>query len=251
MAFIPIYDTNPLVNIKRPWVAWTLLAVNIVVYFAVEVHGIVGTPTHASVMSLGLIPAVFNGYAPSEYGLPDVVTLVTYAFLHGDFWHLAGNMIFLWVLADNVEDALGHTRFLIFYLLCAIAGGYAYVLSDPASAAPVIGASGAIAGCISAYLLLHPKAKMWVLVFARIPIRLSAVYVLGFWIVVQAASAIGGGDSEVAWWTHIGGLLAGTVLVVVMKQRGVRLFDRGSVAIRTAPAATGVAGKDEMKGPWQ
>ena len=119
-----------------------------------------------------------------------MVTLVTYAFLHGDFWHLAGNMIFLWVLADNVEDALGHGRFLIFYLLCAIAGGYAYVLTDPASAAPVIGASGAIAGCISAYLLLHPKAKMWVLVFARIPIRLSALYVLGFWIVVQTASAL-------------------------------------------------------------
>ena len=122
MAFIPIYDTNPLVNISRPWVAWSLLAANIVVYFAVEVHGITGVPTHASVMSLGLIPAVFNGYAPSPSGLPDAATLVTYAFLHGDFWHLAGNMIFLWVLADNVEDALGHSRFLIFYLLCAIAG---------------------------------------------------------------------------------------------------------------------------------
>lgn len=250
MAFIPIYDTNPLVNIKRPWVAWALLAANIVVYFAVEVHGIAGTPTHASVMSLGLIPAVFNHYLPSQGGLPDLVTLVTYAFLHGDFWHLAGNMIFLWVLADNVEDALGHTRFLIFYILCAMVGGYVYVLSDPASAAPVIGASGAIAGCISAYLLLHPKAKMWVLVFARIPIRLSAVYVLGFWVVFQAGAALSGGDNAIAWWSHIGGLLAGAVLVVVMKQRGVQLFDRRS-ATRTVPAATEVTDRDNRKGPWQ
>ena len=158
-------------------------------------------------------------------------------------------MIFLWVLADNVEDALGHTRFLIFYLLCAIAGGYVYVLSDPASTAPVIGASGAIAGCISAYLLLHPRAKMWVLVFARIPIRLSALYVLGFWIVAQAASVFGGGDSQVAWWSHIGGLLAGAALVVVLKQPGVRLFDRGAAAKPAVPAA--IAAKDETKGQWQ
>jgi membrane associated rhomboid family serine protease len=247
MAFIPIYDTNPLVNIKRPWVAWSLLAANIVVYFAVEVHGVAGLPTHASVMSLGLIPAVFNGYAPSQSEIPDFLTLITYAFLHGDFWHLAGNMIFLWVLADNVEDALGHTRFLIFYLLCAMAGGYVFVLSDPGSAAPVIGASGAIAGCIAAYLLLHPKAKMWVLMFARIPIRLSAVYVLGFWVAFQVVSAFTGGtDSQIAWWSHIGGLIAGAVLVVVMKQRGVKLFDRGSRAIRTVPVPS-----RNTKGPWQ
>lgn len=227
MAFIPIHDTNPLRNIRRPWVAWGLLAANALVYFAIEVRGLAGQPSQASVMSFGLIPAVFNGYAPSPTAIPDALTLITYSFLHGDFWHLAGNMIFLWVLADNVEDALGHARFLAFYLLCAMAGGYAYVLSDPASASPVIGASGAIAGNVSAYLILHPRAKMWVLVFARIPLKLSAVYVLGFWVAFQVVAALAGGEDEVAWWSHVGGLIAGAILVVVMKQRGIWLLDRG------------------------
>ena len=184
MAFIPIYDTNPLRYIKRPWVAWGLIAANVLVYIFVEL-GISGAASDASVVVFGLIPAVFTGAEASPTPVPGLLTLITYSFLHADFWHLAGNMIFLWVLADNVEDALGHARFLVFYLLCAAAGGYAFVLSDPGGTGPVIGASGAIAGTISAYLILHPRAKMWVLAFGRIPLRLSAVYVLGFWIGFQ------------------------------------------------------------------
>src|SRR5690606_15278865 len=91
---------------------------------------------------------------------------------------------------------------------------------------PVIGASGAVAGNIAAYLMLHPRAKMWVLLFVRIPIRLSAVYVLGFWVAFQVFSIVGGGDESIAWWSHIGGLVAGAVLVVFMRRRGVTLFDR-------------------------
>ena len=122
MAFIPIYDTNPLRHIKRPWVAWGLIAANVVVYFLVEA-GTNGVASDASVLTFGLFPAVFSGADVSPTYVPDWLTLITYSFLHADFWHLAGNMIFLWVLADNVEDALGHLRFLIFYLLCAAGAG--------------------------------------------------------------------------------------------------------------------------------
>jgi membrane associated rhomboid family serine protease len=250
MAFIPIYDTNPLKNIKRPWVAWGLIVVNILVYFLVE-SGTAGQASDASVTAFGLFPAVFSGVDVSRSALPDVATLITYAFLHADFWHLAGNMIFLWVLADNVEDALGHVRFLVFYLLCAAGAGYAFVLSNPAMTGPVIGASGAIAGTISAYLILHPRAKMWVLAFGRIPLRLSAVYVLSFWIVFQVFAALFASHQDnVAWWSHVGGLICGAVLVLVMRRKNTPLFDLkpvdGSVARPIGSPPT-----EEPKGPWQ
>jgi membrane associated rhomboid family serine protease len=214
-------------------VAWGIIAANVVVYFAVAVGG---EGAQASVFSFGLIPAVFNGLAerPLEIAaIPDALTLVTYAFLHADLMHLLGNMIFLWVFADNVEDALGHLRYFVFYILCAVAAGYAFVLSDPASEAPVIGASGAVGGNIAAYLLLHPRAKVWILLLLRIPLRLSAVYVLGFWILFQFVAALGtDGEDGIAWWAHIGGLVAGAVLVVFMRRRGVPLFDRAPDSVK-------------------
>ena len=250
MTFIPIYDTNPLRNIRRPWVAWGLIVANVVVYFVVE-SGTSGAASDASVIKFGLFPAVFSGVDVSRSALPDVATLITYAFLHADFWHLAGNMIFLWVLADNVEDALGHVRFLLFYLLCAAGAGYVFVLSNPSMSGPVIGASGAIAGTISAYLILHPKAKMWVLAFGRIPLRLSAVYVLSFWIVFQVVAVLfGDGQSNVAWWSHIGGLVCGALLVLVMRRKGTPLFDQrpvddgGGRPIGSPPT-------EEPRGPWE
>lgn len=249
MAFIPIYDTNPLRHIRRPWVAWGLIAANIVIYFVVE-SGTAGAASDASVIAFGLFPAVVSGIDASRAAVPDFLTLVTYSFLHADFWHLAGNMVFLWVLADNVEDALGHFRFLVFYLLCAAGAGYAFVLSDPATTGPVIGASGAIAGTISAYLILHPRAKMWVLAFGRIPLRLSAVYVLSFWIAFQVIAVFFmGSQSNVAWWTHLGGLVCGAVLVFVLRRKDTPLFDRPAVddaagrPIRSPPT-------QEPKGPW-
>lgn len=249
MAFIPIHDTNPLRHIRRPWVAWGLIVANIVVYFVVE-SGTAGAASDASVINFGLFPAVFSGADVSRSALPDVATLITYAFLHADFWHLAGNMIFLWVLADNVEDALGHVRFLAFYLLCAAGAGYAYVLSDPGMSGPVIGASGAIAGTISAYLILHPRAKMWVLAFGRIPLRLSAVYVLGFWIVFQVFAVLTGShEGNVAWWTHLGGLVCGAVLVLVMRRKDTPLFDRRPVD-DTAAHSIGSPPTEEPRGPW-
>lgn len=254
MAFIPIHDANPLRHIGRPWVAWGIIAVNVIVYLTVAVGG--EGAAQASAFTFGLIPASFNGLAlrPDELSsVPDGLTLVTYSFFHADLLHLAGNMLFLWVFADNVEDALGHVRYLIFYLLCAAAAGYAFVLSDPASEVPVIGASGAVGGNIGAYLLLHPRAKIWILLLLRIPLRLSAMYVLGFWVLFQFFAAFGGaGEDNVAWWAHIGGLVAGAVLVIFMRRRGVPLLaDDPEPATRTLPAASPPVRRDDStRGPW-
>jgi membrane associated rhomboid family serine protease len=136
-----------------------------------------------------------------------------------------GNMTFLWVFGDDVEEALGHGRFFLFYILCAACGALAHWLSDPSSNVPVVGASGAIAGIVSAYLMLHPCRKVWVLALMRIPIKLAAEWVIGFWIMIQVLNTILATSKEVAWWDHIGGLLTGAILVVLLRQPGVKLFD--------------------------
>jgi membrane associated rhomboid family serine protease len=228
LAFIPIHDTNRLRYIRWPFVAWGMIAANVIIFFLVE-HGSLADADQASVIAYGLIPASVNHIAvrPAEYfAVPDWLTLVTYAFLHGDFWHLAGNMIFLWVFADNVEDSLGHVRFLLFCALCAIGSGYAYVLADPTSESPVVGASGVVAGVVAAYLILHPHAKVWVLALGGIPLRISALWLLGFWILFQVYGVLTAGGEDIAWWSHLGGVLTGGVLVLFLRRRGVPLFDR-------------------------
>ena len=238
MVFIPVHDGKPLIHISRPYVTWSIIGLNALIFLLLQ-HGGLEDASQGSVVSFGLIPAVFNDLRvlpPDFVDIPDAFNLITYAFLHGDLWHLAGNMVFLWVFADNVEDCMGHVRFLIFYCLCAIAGGYAYVLFDPSSEAPLVGASGAIAGVVAAYFMLHPFQKIWVLVFARIPIRLNALWVLGFWILFQFYSiAVATPDDEVAWSMHIGGLVTGAILVLFLRRRGVPLFDRGVQVIAVPP----------------
>ena len=252
MALIPLYDTNPLRHIRYPYVTWAILAANVAIFFLFEGGGF-GEADQAPVVAFGLIPVVFENIRqlPAELAVvPSGLTLLTYAFLHSDFWHLLGNMVFLWVFADNIEDAMGHVRFLVFYCLCAIGGGYAYVLSAPDSAAPLIGASGAIAGVIAAYFMLHPYAKVWILLFARIPLRLHALWVLGFWIVFQFYTALaGGGDSRVGWWTHVGGLITGAVLVLFLRRRGTVLFSRADPGAPLAAPVPATA-PPEIDGPW-
>lgn len=224
MPFIPLHDANPLRHIGGAWVCWSLIAVNCAIFFVTS-----GDALQSSAISFGLIPAVFNGVfaLPADYQtIPDALTLLTYAFLHGDIWHLAGNMAFLWVFADNVEDALGHVRFLAFYCLSAIAAGYVHVLATPASEAPVIGASGAVAGVVGAYLILHPFAKVWILAIGRIPLRLASFWILGFWASFQVYEVLTSDGGQTAWWTHIGGFVFGAGLVVLLRRRGVALFDR-------------------------
>jgi membrane associated rhomboid family serine protease len=159
-------------------------------------------------------------------GAPSALTLITSLFLHGDPIHLIGNLLFILVFADNIEDSMGHVRFIVFYLLCGVAGGLAHAFIMPASEAPLIGASGAIAGVIAAYLLLHPRVKVWVMLFARIPLRLTAVWIILIWIAVQGLSLWTGADQAVGWWAHLGGFAAGALLIPLFKRADVPWFGR-------------------------
>jgi membrane associated rhomboid family serine protease len=159
--------------------------------------------------------------------VPEGLTLVTYQFLHSDILHLLSNMLFLWVFGDNVEDAMGHLKFIVFYLACGVAGGLAHAWMLPGSSLPLIGASGAVAGVIAAYLILHPRVRVWVLAFRLIPLRISAAWVLGVWAATQIVMVALAPFDQVAWWAHVGGMAAGAVLIVFLRRPGVALFDRG------------------------
>ena len=228
--FLPLYDHNPLRHVRRQFVTWGLIALNAAVFVFVQGGGLSEPAMQAASLSFGLVPAVLfdlRELAPELAIAPDGVSLVSYAFLHGSWVHLGGNMLFLWVFGDNVEDAMGHFRFLVFYLLCAAFAGFAHALLEPSSIVPLIGASGAVAGVIGAYLMLHPKVRVWVLALGRVPLRLPAWLLLAGWIAFQLFMALGGGDRQVAWWAHVAGAIAGAVLVVPMRRRGVPLLDRG------------------------
>jgi membrane associated rhomboid family serine protease len=227
-VFIPLYDTNPLKSIDYQYVTVAIIALNVVIYLVFQ-SGWVLNDENAAVFAV--IPAELMGsgaksvISPS-FPLPERFTLVTYMFLHGSWIHLLGNMLFLWVFGDNVEDAMGHIRFIMFYLMCGIFAGLLHSWMLPKSDLPLIGASGAVAGIIAAYLILHPKVKVWVLALWRVPIKITAYWALGFWILTQFANLLFDSEEDVAWWAHIGGLAAGAVLILFMRRRGVRLFDR-------------------------
>jgi membrane associated rhomboid family serine protease len=229
--FVPLHDENVLKSISFPYVTVGLIIANVIV-FVFEVMGL----SEAVIASFAIVPAELVSTAgmlePGEMpdqsiAIPERFTLLSYMFFHGDILHLAGNMLFLWVFGDNVEDAMGHIRFLLFYLLCGVFAGFVHAVIMPGSPNPLIGASGAVAGVISAYLMLHPRVRVWVLAFQFIPLRLSAAVVLGVWILSQFIMIMLPEVGPVAWYAHIGGLIAGAVLVVIFKRRDVPLFDRG------------------------
>ncbi len=209
---IPLRDHNP--SRKTPFVTWSLMAANIVV-FALYIP-ILNDATALS--------AFFGEWAmvPAEVSQGDQYhTALTSMFLHGGYMHLVGNMLFLWIFGDNVEDTLGHFWFLVFYLISGIGADVFHVLSDVNSMVPTVGASGAISGVMGAYLLLFPKAKVDFLLFIVVIIKmitLPAFIVLIGWMGMQlfsgiSASAAGTG---VAYWAHIGGFVVGLLLVVPM-----------------------------------
>ncbi|GLK85367.1 rhomboid family intramembrane serine protease [Ancylobacter defluvii] len=223
---LPINDDNPLEGITHAYVTWALIAVNIAIFVLVQ-HGYRPEIDIATAFGYGAIPAVVNHAAvlPAEYArLPAELTLISYMFLHGGWLHLAGNMAFLWVFGDNVEDAFGHARYLVFYLACGVAGGLAHAMAVPDSASPLVGASAAISGLVGAYLMLHPNVRIWVLMFLRIPLRVPAIWPLGAWIGFQLWSALRAGEADTAWWAHVGGLVTGAVLAVFLRRPGVPLW---------------------------
>jgi membrane associated rhomboid family serine protease len=229
-VFIPLHDANSLKHIRLQFVTIGLILANITVFF-LSSTGSQDQITLAQ-LAFSFIPAEFEGGPPVyETGLliPEGITLFSYAFFHGDLLHLGGNLLFLWVFGDNVEDAMGHFKFLIFYLLCAAGGALMHNFASQGSQVPLIGASGAIAGVLAAYLVLHPKVKIWVLAFARIPIRIPAWIVLILWMAIQVFMLLSAPEDEVSWAAHVGGIIAGLVLVFVFKRRDVPLFDRSIV----------------------
>lgn len=245
--FIPLHDANALKHIRLQYVTLALIIANVAIWlFFMSPFYANETAVQAAVYSWGFIPVVASGQEvlPPELQLaPPWASYVTYAFLHGDFLHLAGNMLFVWVFGDNVEDALGHLRFLVFYILCAIAGAIAHSLVLPQSESPLIGASGAAAGVVAAYLMLHPRVKVWILALGRIPLRLSAFWVIGLWIAFQLFSLAAGGEEQVSFAAHVGGIAAGAVLLPVLKRKGVALFDRQPVPEVIPPVAPVTADK--------
>jgi membrane associated rhomboid family serine protease len=232
MVFIPLYDDNPFRHLPRPYVTYALIAATIACFFATG--GLDLDAVKASAMQFGFIPTAASGaevLGPEYSRLPEATTFVSYAFLHADWMHLLGNMAFLWVFGDNVEDALGHLRYFAFYVACAVAAALLQVLLAPASPLPLIGASGAVAGVVGAYLVLHPRRKIWILALWRIPLHLPAAVVIAAWASFQAMSLIFAPPGEaVAWLAHVGGLAAGALLIVPMRRRGVPLFGRAREA---------------------
>jgi membrane associated rhomboid family serine protease len=232
-VFVPLHDTNPLKNIRFQYVTVGLIALNVAVYVIFQTGWFVPLAdedmTAFAVIPARLMAASAGGaafFANDAVFVPERLTLVTYMFLHGGWIHLIGNMLFLWVFGDNIEDAMGHVRFIMFYLMCGIFAALLHSYMLPDSQLPLIGASGAVAGVIAAYLILHPKVKVWVLALWRIPIKITAVWALGIWILAQFGNLLFESEEAVAWWAHVGGLAAGAVLILFMRRRGVVLFDR-------------------------
>lgn len=228
MVFVPLLDENPRHLIRYPYVSWALIAINAAVYLIFQ-SGLIYNATQAAAFGFGVIPAVVFGEASLPDGFlaaPWYLTFVTSLFLHGDPFHLIGNLLFILVFADNIEDSMGHVRFILFYLLCGAAAAGLHALAMPDSEAPLIGASGAISGVVAAYLLLHPRVKLWIILFARIPVKITAFWIIIVWSVVQLASALIGFDQVVGWWAHVGGFIAGAALIPLFKRSDVRWFGR-------------------------
>ncbi len=235
----PIRDDNP--HFLTPWATWLLIGINAAVWVLVQGMGAT-LPLAGSVCRYGLIAGEFLQNLPEGVRVPmgggiECVlgagsawfTPLTSMFMHGGWMHVIGNMSFLFIFGNNVEDSMGSLRFLVFYLLCGFAAAALQVAFDPVSSIPMVGASGAIGGVMGAYIVLYPRVNVHMLVFLGFFVTtfaMPAVYMLGYWFVLQLVSGLlspaeGGG---VAFWAHVGGFVAGAVLIFVFRNQ--RLLDR-------------------------
>jgi membrane associated rhomboid family serine protease len=224
---IPLRDEN--VPARLPIVTRVLVVACVLVFLWQMSLGL--EAGQAAVYALGVIPAVLLGresLPPELAVVPPSFTVLTSMFMHGGLMHLLGNMLYLWIFGDNVEDSMGRLRFAVFYVLCGAAAVFAQALPDPASTVPMIGASGAISGVLGAYLLLFPHARVLVgipLGFVLQTVHLRAGVVLALWFVLQLLSNVldSGQGGGVAFRAHIGGFVAGMLLVPLFKRRAVPL----------------------------
>jgi membrane associated rhomboid family serine protease len=247
---IPLHDDNP--TTLRPVVTIGLIAACALVFLwqmSLSTYA-----AQAAVYAYGMIPAVLFGTAqlpPEVAAIPAELSVLTAMFLHGGLLHLGGNMLYLWIFGNNIEDSMGHGRFIVFYLLCGVAAALAQAIQAPDSTVPMIGASGAISGVLGAYLMLFPRAHVLVLVpigFFLPVIRVPAVLVLGFWFVLQflQSGMTAGEGGGVAYWAHIGGFVAGMILIVPFRYKRFPLFAGPAAPAR--PPARGVPRSG--RSPW-
>jgi membrane associated rhomboid family serine protease len=241
----PISDDNP--RQIQPIVTWSLIGVCVLVFLwqlsLGDYHG------QAAVMQFGMIPARLFGYGevvPAFAVIPGWATVLTSMFMHGGFMHLGMNMLFLWVFGDNVEDSMGHARYLVFYLLCGVAAAVVQGAINPSSTIPMVGASGAISGVLGAYMLLHPHATVRTLIFLGVfvtIVHVPALVALGIWFLMQVVSGMlpSSGEGGVAFFAHIDGFVAGMALVPFFKKPNVKLLQRSrSQAFQV----------ERRRGPW-
>ena len=229
---IPYRDENP--TVKTPFVTFAIIGINVLVWLVVQHAGATSmlpdgsiTGLVASVCNLGLIPGELSGRVPpgTSFGMGQGLVcvtepgrhythVVTSMFLHGSWLHLIGNMWFLWIFGKGVEDSMGRLRFAVFYVLCGLAAAAVQVLAEPASVAPMVGASGAIGGVMGAYVVLYPTVRVFTFLplgFFFTTIALPAWVMLGYWFLLQLLGTFGG-DNGVAVWAHVGGFAAGMAL---------------------------------------
>ena len=225
---IPISDDNPVDH--TPFITWVLIAVCVAAYaweFSLGERSM-----DAALGIFGFVPRTLAhpDLAPSaSFGIPAWCTIFTAMFLHGGLLHLGGNMLYLWIFGNNIEEAMGHLKFTLFYFVCGIGAALAMVLIDASSEIPMVGASGAISGVLGAYMLLYPRARVHVIIPLGIifyPLWIRAVWVVGIWFVMQLVSAALTDPTQpgTAFWAHVGGFAAGVILTPVLKSRGVRYF---------------------------
>jgi membrane associated rhomboid family serine protease len=233
---LPLKDDVP--SRSFPLISLLLIAANVAAFlYQVSLEagtGGTGRAATAFVMEFGAVPCRVTGMCAAGDSPAPFVTVFTSMFLHGGLFHIAGNMLYLWIFGDNVEDTLGHLRFLTLYVLSGVGAATAQILMSPGSHVPMVGASGAISGVLGAYLILFPHASVLTLItfgfFIRF-VHVPAVIVLGFWIVVQVVNgllsygALAAGAAEgggVAWFAHIGGFVAGVMLLFLLRPRVTR-----------------------------
>ena len=222
--FFPLLDSNPLKVIRYQAVTLSLIAINVLAFL--YTNYMLNEQERLNLfLSLGMIPAVISGKAVLSQELhliPALLTPLTSIFLHGGWMHLLGNMAFLWVFADNVEDSFGHLPFLLFYLVCGLVAALAHMVLDPASQMPLIGASGAISGIIASYLVLFPHTQV-ISLFGFVPLRMPAMWLLGLWIAFNLLSFfLMPANSGVAWSTHVAGFVTGLAITWPLR-RHIRL----------------------------
>ena len=222
---LPLKDDNP--TRITPYVTFVLIGLNLVGFF-MELQTPSAEAQRKLIMSMGAIPVrFFYETRVPDYFLPPWMTIFTCLFLHAGWLHLGSNMLYLWIFGNNIEEYLGHARFAVFYLLSGIVATWGHMLLNQSSQIPLIGASGAIAGVLGAYLVLYPRHQVLCLFFLFFfiqMVKLPALWVLGFWFVIQlfqGTLSLGGtGSDSVAWFAHVGGFLAGFLLIRMVRQFG-------------------------------